>query len=102
MSAVVVAVTVMVGFVPSPAVVGAGEPVTVVAGCATPPTNGVIVYLVIVRPPSLGAVQRTVACWFCPLAVTPLGAPGTVGGFGVIALEAADGALVPLPFAACT
>jgi hypothetical protein len=84
------------------ALLGAGDPVTVVAGWATPPRKGVTVYLVIVRPPSLGAVQRTVACWFWALAIIAVGEPGTVGGLGVIALEDAEGALVPLPFAACT
>ena len=83
--------------------VGAGEPVTVAAGWATPPRNGVTVYFVIVRAAVVaGAVQRTVACWLPALAVTPVGAAGAVGGFGVTAFEAAESAPVPLPFAAAT
>jgi hypothetical protein len=57
---------------------------------------------VIGAPPSLGAVHLSVACWLPPLAVRPVGVPGSVGGAGVTVLDAADIGLVPLPFAACT
>jgi hypothetical protein len=52
---------------------------TVVAGCAVGPMYGVTVYVVIGLPPVLeGAIQETVAEAFPAVAVTPLGAPGTV------------------------
>ena len=56
----------------------------------------------IVAPPSFGAVQRIVAWRFWPLALTPVGALGAVGGSGVTAFDAAEEGLVPLPFAAWT
>ena len=56
----------------------------------------------IVRPPSFGAVQRTVACWLAALATRAVGAPGAVGAFGVTALDAAESGPVPLPLPAWT
>ena len=56
----------------------------------------------IVRPPSLGALQRRVT-WRSPaLATRPVGAPGAVGAVGVTALDAAESGPLPLPFAAWT
>ena len=56
----------------------------------------------IVRPPSFGAAQRRVARWLAAPAVTPVGAPGATGAFGVTALDAAESGPVPLPLAAWT
>ncbi len=55
----------------------------------------------IVAPPSdAGAVQSTDACAFPPIAVTSVGASGTVAG--VTALDAVDEELVPDEFDAVT
>ena len=54
----------------------------------------------IVAPPLLGAVQLTVADFTPAVAVTDVGAPGTVAG--VTALDAADAGLVPRAFVAVT
>ena len=52
-------------------------------------------------PPLLaGAIQETVACVFPAVAVTPVGAPGTVAG--VTAFEGEDALLVPRPLVAVT
>src|SRR5438132_1338420 len=53
-------------------------------------------------PPSLaGAVQETDAEALPAVAVTPVGAPGTVAGaFGVTLLDASEGALLPTAFVA--
>jgi hypothetical protein len=56
---------------------------------------------VIALPPLLsGAVKVTLACAFPPVAVTPVGAPGTVAG--VTLLDAIDGAPDPAAFVATT
>ncbi len=47
-----------------------------------------------------GAAQLTVACAFSPVAVTDVGALGTVAG--VTAFEGDDGALLPDAFVATT
>ena len=50
-----------------------------------PPGEEVTVYPVIGDPPSLtGAVKLTVACAFPPVALTPVGAPGTLVGYGFV------------------
>ena len=55
----------------------------------------------IAEPPlEAGAVQLTVACAFPAVALTLVGAPGTV--IGVIGAEAADVAPVPMPLLATT
>jgi hypothetical protein len=51
-------------------------------------------------PLDAGAVQLTVACAFPPLAVTPVGAPGTVAG--VTDAEGAEAGPVPTAFDAVT
>ncbi len=54
-------------------------------------------------PPSAGAVHDTVADAFPPVAVTPVGAPGTVNGAaGVTDSEGADADPVPTEFLAVT
>ena len=55
-------------------------------------------------PPSLsGAVQETVAEALPALAVTAVGAPGTVAGAtGVTLLDASEGELLPIAFVAMT
>ena len=62
------------------------------------------VYEVIALPPSLaGAVQETAAEASPAVAVTPVGAPGTVAGaFGVTLFDEADAALLPTAFVATT
>ena len=76
--------------------VAGGLPVTVTGVCAVEPMNGVTVYLVIVLPPLLdGAVQFTVADPLPAVAVTAVGAPGSV--FGVTALDGEEAG--PVPFA---
>ena len=51
---------------------------------------------------SVGAVQLTVAEAFPPVAVTPVGAPGTLGALGITALDADESGPVPLGFVADT
>ena len=80
--------------------VAGGDPVTVVAVFAVVPTNGVTVYLVMVLPPLLGAVQETAAEEACAVATTFVGAAG--GPAGVTALEAADWGPVPAALVADT
>ena len=54
-------------------------------------------------PPLLdGAVQLTVADPLPAVAVTPVGAPGAVGVFGVTALDGAEAGPVPLALVAVT
>ena len=60
--------------------VAGGLPVTVTGVCAAEPVYGVTVYLLIVLPPSLGAVQLTSAVPSPAVAVTPVGAAGTPAG----------------------
>ena len=69
-----------------------------------PPGFDVTLYEVIALPPlDAGAVKLTLACALPAVAVTPVGAPGTVAGaLGVTALEAADAAPVPTALIACT
>jgi hypothetical protein len=56
---------------------------------------------VIALPPLLaGAVQLRVACALPAVAVTPVGAPGTVAG--VTLFDGADAGLVPMAFVAVT
>lgn len=98
--AALVAVTVNVYEVPlvRPVTVAAVAPV-VVAVC--PPGAAVTVYPVMVEPPLLaGAVHVTAAWVFLGVAVTAVGAPGTV--FGVTAELAADAAEVPAALVAVT
>jgi len=58
---------------------------------------------VIALPPLLaGAAQLTAADPLPALAVTPVGAPGTVGAVGVTELEAAEAGPVPFALAAVT
>jgi hypothetical protein len=59
-------------------VVSAGG-LTVSGGCAVLPTKGVTVYEVIGLPPSAGADQLKVANPLPGFAITPVGAPGTLG-----------------------
>ena len=82
--------------------VAGGEPVTVFAVCGTPPAIGVTVYEVIALPPFDGAVHDTVACPSPAVALTPVGAAGTVGPVGVTAAEAAESGPVPIAFVART
>jgi hypothetical protein len=82
--------------------VGGGEPSTAVPGWAVLPTEGVTVYLVIPLPPFGGALQLTVADAFPAVALTPVGAPGTVGPVGVTGLQAAEAGPVPTPLLAVT
>lgn len=67
------------------------------------PGVDVAVYEEIAAPPSdVGAVQLT-EIWPLPTWVdTEVGAPGAVGAFGVTAVEAVDGELVPTEFVAVT
>ena len=69
---------------------------------STPPAGlEVTVYPVIALPPLLaGAVNATVACVLPAVAVTAVGAPGTV--MGVTLFEGAEGALEPAAFVATT
>ncbi|HEY5152038.1 MAG TPA: hypothetical protein VIJ23_19940 [Mycobacterium sp.] len=64
--------------------VAGGAPDTVVDACATPATYGVTEYDVIAEPPFDGADHDTTADPFPATADTPVGAPGTVTGAGVI------------------
>jgi hypothetical protein len=83
--------------------VAAGFPVTVTAGCALLPRNGVTVYLVIVLPPVLlGAVQLTVAARLPGSAVTAVGAPGRLGPLGVTAFDCDEAGPVPTALVADT
>ena len=82
--------------------VAGGDPDTTVATCATPPTNGVTEYDEIGLPPLDGATHDTAAEPLPATATTPDGAPGTVGGLGVTAADAADAAPGPTAFAAAT
>jgi hypothetical protein len=80
------------------------NPVTII-GLAAPeaeklPGLEITVYPVIALPPVAGAVKLTDA-WALPgVAVTAVGAPGTVAG--VAPLEAADAGPVPIAFVAVT
>jgi hypothetical protein len=65
------------------------------------PGEEVIVYDVIGLPPLSGGVQLTVADAFPAVAVTPVGAPGTVGA-GMTVLDGADSGPVPTEFVAVT
>jgi hypothetical protein len=66
-----------------------------------PPGEAVAVYSVIVEPPLLaGAVQDTTAAALPGVALTPVGAPGTV--IGVTKPLAADGREVPAALVAVT
>ncbi len=79
--------------------VGVGP--TLVAVWAVEPMYGVIVYPVIALPPfEDGAFHVTVAWALPPVAVTAVGAPGTVAG--VTALEAADAVELPTALLAVT
>jgi hypothetical protein len=62
------------------------------------PRLEVTLYPVIGEPPSLGAVQERVTCWFPPIAVTPVGAEGTVPGV----TETLDGTEAPTALFATT
>ena len=73
------------------ALVPGGLPVTVVTGCGVDSMYGVIVYFVIALPPFGGAVQVTVAFSLPALAVTPVGADGSVGAVGVTSFEGSEG-----------
>jgi hypothetical protein len=78
------AVTVNVYVVPfvSPvtvSLVGAGEPETVVVGCAVDPMKGVMTYEV-TAPPELGALQLSPAEALPAVATTLVGCPGDVAG----------------------
>jgi hypothetical protein len=67
----------------------------------TSPAFDRTVYDVIALPPvEAGADQLTVALALWPMALTPVGAPGTA--IGVTALEGDDGGLVPAAFVAVT
>jgi hypothetical protein len=78
---------------------GLDDPVPVIL-----PGLDVTMYEVIGLPPfELGAVKLTVACAFPATAVTPVGAPGTVGaGVGVTILDGADARPVPIALVAFT
>ena len=67
-----------------------------------PPGLAVMVYPVIVEPPSdAGAVHDTTLCSFAPLVPdTLVGTPGVVRG--VTALDSLDALLVPAAFVAVT
>ena len=66
-----------------------------------PPGDDVTVYPVITEPPlEVGAVQLTVACAFPAVALTLVGAPGTV--IGVTGAEATEAAPIPMPLLATT
>jgi len=80
--------------------VAGGLPVIVVAVCAVVPMNGVTVYEVIALPLFAGAVHDTVADALPAMAVTPVGALGTVAG--VTEFDAVDAALVPATLEAVT
>jgi hypothetical protein len=61
----------------------------------------VTVYEVIALPPfEAGGVKLTVACWLPAVAVTAVGAPGTVAG--VTLLEGLDAGPVPIALVAVT
>jgi len=93
-----VALTVKVYDVPlvRPVIV-TGDPETVTVA----PLLATTVYDVIVLPPlETGAVQLTVAAAFPAVAVTPVGAPGTVAG--TTRFDGADAALVPAALVAVT
>jgi hypothetical protein len=81
--------------------VGGGLPVRVVAGWATPETNGVTTY-VLGAPPDDGAVQLTDAIAFPAVAVTAVGDPGGGGGVGTTAFEGVEAGPLPDEFAAVT
>jgi hypothetical protein len=66
-----------------------------------PPGAAVTVYDVIALPPSVeGGVHDTMACVLPPVAVTPVGALGTLPG--ITALDGADAAPAPTLFVATT
>jgi hypothetical protein len=104
---VLVAVTVNVYAVPfvrpvTVVLVAGGDPVIVFDVWAPDPMYGVTVYDVIGRPPLGGAAQVTVAEPSPAVAVTPVGAPGTVGPVGVTEFEGSEGAPVPTALVAVT
>ena len=71
------------------------------AACATVPTNGVTVKLVITAPLAAGTVHDTFDCVDSnEVAATPVGALGTVDGTALF--EASETALVPPRFVAVT
>lgn len=77
-------------------VIGEADPVAVI-----PPGLAVAVYAVIAVPPLFaGALNITVALAFPAMAVTPVGAPGTVAG--VTPFELAEAGLVPAALVAVT
>ena len=81
------------------------RPVTVIEVPAPvavmPPGLDVTVYEVMGLPPfEAGGVKVTVACAFPAVAVTPVGAPGTVAG--VTLFEGLDGGPVPSALVAVT
>ena len=77
-------------------VIGLDDPVAVM-----PPGFDFTVYDRIGLPPSdAGGVKLTVACALPAVAVTPVGAPGTVAG--VTLLDGADAGPVPNAFVAVT
>ena len=82
-------------------VLPSGAVTVTVTGAVTPAALDVTVYELMALPPfDAGAVQDTVA-WALPaVAVTAVGAPGTVAG--VTLLDASDAALVPTAFVAVT
>jgi hypothetical protein len=76
---------------------GLDDPVLV-----TPPGLEVTVYEVIGLPPlEVGGLKVTVACLLPPVAVAPLGTPGSVGA-GVTLLEGFEAGPVPTPLVAVT
>ncbi len=83
--------------------VASGVPVTVTGVCAFAPMKGVTVYWVSELPPVLlGAVQLTWADPTPAVAVTPVGAPGTLGALGVTELDGEDSGPVPAVLVADT
>jgi hypothetical protein len=70
---------------------------------AMPPGLAVTVYEVIGEPPlDAGAAQVTVACPLPGVALTPVGAPGTVATVGVTAAEGLLGGESPSALVATT
>jgi hypothetical protein len=83
--------------------VASGVPVTVTGVCALEPMYGVTVYAVSPLPPeSTGAAHVTVADALPAVAVTPVGAPGTLGALGTTAFEADESGPVPVALVAET
>jgi hypothetical protein len=85
-----------VPFVSPVRIIGLDAPVAVML-----PGLEVTVYEVIALPPfEAGGAKLTVACWLTAVAVTAVGAPGTVAG--VTLLEAAEAGPVPITLVAFT